>query len=151
MTTFIYDAKEALFAALETAAESPGPLEGLQVSYAYPGAPDAECLYGGGVRFEQRDAVAEQPGVLVVEDALVTIYIRVVARPPGPVQETDQRCAAIGAGIGALLRAQPHLAGGNAVVGIARGQGDYHQTDDETISILSYQIRVQQHLSYGGA
>lgn len=152
MTTNVYDAKEALFVALDALTATGQPLEGLQVAYAYPASNvDAECVYGGGVRFEQRDAVAEQPGIMVLEEAIVTVYIRVVARPPGPVQDTDQRCAAIGAAIGTMLRTQPTLAGGNAVVGIARGQGDYHQTDDETVSILSYQIRVQQHLTYGSA
>lgn len=152
MTTSAYTAKTALFDRLTARTAVGQPLEGLQVAYAWPGSTvDLECMYGGAVRFEQRDAVAEAPGVLVVEDVLVTVYIRVVARPPVPVEETDARAAEIGAQLGAMLRAEPHLAGGDAVVGIARGTGDYHQTDDETMSILSYQIRVSTHLSYGGA
>lgn len=152
MTTLAYTAKAALFDRLIARTLPAQPLEGLQVSYAYPGSNiDLECIYGGGVRFEQRDAVAEAPGVLIAEETLVTLYIRVVSRPPGPVEDTDTRAAEIGAQVGVLLRTEPHLAGGNAVVGLARGQGDYHQTDDETMTILTYQVRIQNHLSYGGA
>lgn len=151
MTTYAYTAKAALFDRLQARTLVGQPLEGLQVEYAYPGNNvELECVYGGGIRFEQRDAVAEAPGILVAEDVLVSVYIRVVSRPPGPVEDTDTRCAAIGAALGTLLRSEPKLAGGNAVVGIARGQGDYSSTDDETMSILSYQVRVATNISYGG-
>lgn len=149
MTTYGYTAKAVLFDRLEAYAAPAQPLAGLQVSYAWPGQADPECLYGGGIRFEQHDAVAEAPGILVTEDTLVTVYIRVIARPPGDVRDTDARAATIGSKIGALLRAEPQLAGGGSVIGIARGQGDYSQTDDETTSILSYQIRVSTNISYG--
>lgn len=152
MTTYAYTAKAALFDRLQARTATGQPLQGLQVAYAFPGNNvELECVYGGGVRFEQRDAVAEAPGVLVVEESLVSVYIRVSTRPPTPVEDTDTRAAAIGAQVGAMLRAEPALAGGNAVLGIARGSGDYHQTDDETVSILTYQIRVSTNLSYGGA
>lgn len=152
MTTYAYTAKAALIERLQARTLPAQPLEGLQVEYAYPGATvESECVYGGGIRFEQRDAVAEAPGILVVEDTIVTLYIRVVHRPPGPVQDTDERCAAIGAQIAVVLRTEPHLAGGTSVLGIARGQGDYHQTDDETMSVLTYQVRVTTNLSYGVA
>lgn len=150
MTTYAYTAKAAIIDRLQARTAIGQPLEGLQVTYAYPGGDiDLECVYGGGIRFEQRDAVAEAPGVLVAEEVSVTLYIRVVSRPPGPVEDTDTRAAEIGTQIATLLRTEPHLAGGNAVIGIARGQGDYQQTDDETMSVLAYQIRVNTHLSYG--
>lgn len=152
MTTYAYTAKAALIDRLQARTGPAEALEGLQVEYAYPGNNiELECIYGGGIRFEQRDAVAESPGVLVAEEVTVSLYIRVVSRPPCPVQDTDTRAAEIGAQLATLLRTEPQLAGGNAVIGIARGQGDYHQTDDETMSILAYQIRVNTHLSYGVA
>lgn len=151
MTTYAFTAKAALFDRLTARTAVGQPLEGLQVAYAYPGGTiELECIYGGGVRFEQRDAVAETPGVLVAEETLVAVYVRVVSRPASSVAETDERAAEIGAQIGAMLRAEPTLAGGGAVLGIARGQGDYHQTDDETMTILTYQVRVLTHLTYGG-
>lgn len=149
MTTYAYTAKGALFDRLTAYAAPSQPLDGIQVAYAYPGTIDTECIYGGGVRFEQRDVVAEAPGVMVAEDATVSVYIRVTQTPPGDVRDTDIRAAQIGATIAQLLRQEPQLAGGNAVVSIARGQGDYTQTDDETISILAYQIRVTTTFSYG--
>lgn len=152
MTTFAYTAKAALFTRLTAYAAPAQPLAGLQVAYAFPGnSVDLECLYGGGVRFNQTDAIAEAPGIMVTEESLVSIYIRVCNRPATDVATTDTRVAAIGAQVAALLRAEPQLAGSGAVLGIASGAGDYSQTDDETISILSYQIRVSTHLSYGGA
>lgn len=150
MTTYAYTAKGALFDRLTAYAAPAQPLAGIQVEYSYPGTIATECIYGGGVRFEQRDAVAEAPGILVAEDCLVSVYIRVTQTPAGRVRDTDARAVVIGAAIGSLLRAEPTLAGGHAVLGIARGQGDYTQTDDETISILAYQIRVVTNISYGG-
>jgi hypothetical protein len=149
MTTYAYTAKAALFDRLEALAATGQPLDGIQVGYAYPGTPGGECIYGGGVRFEQRDAVAEAPGIMVAEETLVTVYIRVMQSPPVDVRDTDVRAAAIGTTIGSLLRTEPTLAGGNILLGIARGQGDYTQTDDETISILAYQVRVVTNLTYG--
>lgn len=149
MTTYAFTAKAALFDALTAYTAPAQPLDGIQVEYAYPGTINTECIYGGGVRFEHRDAVAEAPGVMIAEESLVSLYIRVVMTPAGDVRETDERALQIGQAIAQILRTQPRLAGGNAVVGIARGQGDYTQTDDETISILAYQIRVVTTFSYG--
>lgn len=150
MTTYAYTAKAALIDRLTAYAQPAQPLDGIQVAYAYPGTIDLECIYGGGVRFEHRDAVAEAPGVMVSEESLISLYIRVMQSPAGDVRTTDTRAQQIGATIASLLRAEPQLAGGNAVLGIARGQGDYSQTDDETISILAYQIRVLANFAYGG-
>lgn len=148
MTTQAFAAKRAVFTLLASATGPGGSLEGLQVAYAYPGTTESECIYGGGVRFDQRDAVAEAPGVMVSEEALVSVYIRVTQTPVGDVADTDQRCEEIGASIGGLLRSNPNLGSAYTLVGIARGQGDYTQTDDETISILGYQIRVITNFAY---
>lgn len=150
MTTEAFAAKRAVFTALAAYTATGQPLEDVQVSYAWPGTATNLCIYGGGVRFEQRDAVAEAPGVMVSEETLVSVYIRAIESPPGDVADTDQQVETVGAVIGTLLRTNPTLGGAHAVVGIARGQGDYTQTDDETISILTYQIRVITTFSYGG-
>lgn len=151
MTTNAYAAKTALFNLLTTYAQPAQPLDGIDVDYAYNPHGGTECIYGGGVRFEQRDAVAEAPGIVVSEEALISVYIRVAETPPGDVADTDARCAVIGGIIGGILRANPTLGTNHSLIGIARGQGDYTQTDDETISVLAYQIRVVMNLSYGGA
>lgn len=152
MTTTVYDTKRALFDTLAAYTGTGQPLAGVQVSYAWPGTSvDLECIYGGGVRFDQIDAIAEHPGVLVQEIASLSLYIRVVQRPTGPVSDADARAAEIGAAVGAILRANPALAGGGTSLGIASGQGDYSQTPDETTAILSYQVRVARNITYGGA
>ncbi len=150
MTTNVYAAKAALFTRLAAYAQPAQPLAGLQVAYAFPGSNvELECMYGGGVRFDQTDAVAETPGILVTEVAQVSVYIRVMITPPGDVKDTDTRAAAIGSKMGVLLRTEPRLAGNLTVVGIAGGAGDYAQNSTETISILAYQVRVSTRLSYG--
>lgn len=151
MTTTVYDTKRALFSRL-SAYTAPGQLlAGVQVAYAWPGSKvGLECVYGGGVRFEHLDAVAEHPGVLVTEIATISLYVRVVARPPGPVADTDTRAAVIGAGIAQILRTHPDLEGGSTWLGITGGQGDYSQTDDETVSVVAYQLRTARNISYGG-
>lgn len=151
MTTKAFAAKRAVFDLLTANTGTSEPLENIQVAYAYPGSIGLECIYGGGVRFEQRDAVAEAPGVMVAEEALVSVYIRVTQTPPGDVADTDERAEEIGAAIGLILRNNPTLGSAYTLVGIARGQGDYTQTDDETISILGYQVRVMTNFSYGGS
>lgn len=149
MSTNAYAAKKALFDRLAAKAEAGQPLEGIQVAYAFPGNVDAECVYGGGVRFDHVDAVAEAPGVMVAETALVSVYVRILARQ-GDVVDTDARAAEVLATLGALLRAEPKLAGWQTWLGMASGQGDYQRTDDEAISILAVQVRIGSHLAYGG-
>lgn len=151
VTTTAYDTKLALFDKIAEYAVEGQPLEGVQVAYAWPGSDVAlECIYGGGIRFDHEDAVADHPGILVREIANISLYIRVVQRPPGPVEDADNRTAAIGAVIGSIMRANPTLAGGGTWLGIRSGQGDYSQTGEETVSVLAYQMRVARNIAYGG-
>jgi hypothetical protein len=125
--------------------------DAVQVSYEWPGQEaKMECVYGGGVRLEQTDCVAE-PGVLVYEMAVVSIYIRVVVRPRCPVQETDRRCAEIARAISRDLKKEPDLDRGLFVwQGIVTGQGDYSQNDQETVSILSLGVKISSYLGFDG-
>lgn len=150
MTTRAYAAKKALFARWAALAVAGGPLEGIDVDYAWSGNAGARCVYGGGVRFTHEDAVAER-GVLIAEVALVSVYIRVKAGPPAPpVQDTDDAAAAIFALIAADLHAQPELGGQMSFAAITQGQGDYDQPPDESVSILALQVRIETDLTYGG-
>ena len=143
MSTNIYAAKRALIALL--AAELPA----MQISYAVPANFELESVYGGGVRFEHTDRVAESPGVLVQEQASFSLYIRVMQRPIGPVADGDDRCAAILAEVTSILKARPVL-GPYQWLGIGQGLGDYSVTDDEAISILSVQVIIGSMFKYGG-
>lgn len=149
MTTNVYAAKRALFARLRDKAADGQPLAGIQVAYAFPGQVDQECIYGGGVRFDHQDAVAEHPGIMVTETALVSLYVRIVGATGDDVEATDDRAAEVLATITALLRAEPRLAGGQTWLGIQGGQGDY-DTNNGALSILAAQVAIGSHLAYGG-
>lgn len=141
-------AKKAMIRRLMQEAEG-GLLAGVDVRYAYHKDIGLRGIYGGGWRIEQEDAVAEQPGVLIVETVRLALYVRVVARPAGDVEDTDADAIAIGDLLVRALKADPGLAGDMKWLGIASGFGDYQQTDDETISTHAYQVRVSAHLAYG--
>ena len=142
MTTNVYDAKDALFTKLIEEMDPGRLLVGAQVSYEWPGAnAELDCIYGGGVRFVQDDGVAEQ-WVLKQEEAKVSVYIRVVKRPPVDVRVTDQACSAWAKKVAQVLKKNQHLTFGFIAAGITEGQGDYSKTDDETVSILALQVKI---------
>jgi hypothetical protein len=144
----MYEAKTVLFARLGALTAVGQPLEGVQVGYAAPGNFEQRCVYGGGTRFAQQDAVAESL-VLLDEVALLSVYVRVLYSPPVEVWESDAEAARIGAAICTALAANPSLGAGLKFVGMPQGQGDYSSTDEETVSILAYQVRVESQLTYG--
>ena len=148
MTTNAYVAKASLIGLLQAQTGVGELLEGVDVNYAYHGGVGLKSIYGGGHVFEQADAVAER-GVLVRELVTVGLYMRAVLRPACDVAETDLIVAGMGAAVAAVLKANPMLAGGLSWVGISGGQGDYSRTDDETISVLLYQVQFGAHLAYG--
>ena len=152
MTTRVYEGKKALFDRLAVLTATGQPLDGIQVAYAFPGDPQLECVYGGGVRFSHEDAVAER-GVLVTEVALVSVYIRVARKPAVPVEETDTRAAEIFAQLAVQLTGNPYLAGQLMFAGITQGQGDYEVLPDgsQSTSILGVQARIETDLTYGAA
>ncbi|AXH88791.1 hypothetical protein AB0N38_18850 [Micromonospora aurantiaca] len=146
--TNVYAAKKALFDGL-AALTAPGqPLEGIQVAYAFPGDVELECVYGGGVRFVHDDETAER-WVVTGEVALISVYIRVNRKEPRAVAAADTRCAAIFGQIVSVLRSYPSLGGGMTVTGVTQGQGDYDQPQDETVSVLGVQVRVESQITYG--
>lgn len=150
VTTSVYATKRALFDKLREWAVPGQPLEGISVDYAWNPNSGLESIYGGGVRFTHTDAIAEHPGVLVREEAWLSLYVRVAMSPPVDVSVTDERAEEIGSWLGALLRANPGLAGGGTWLGMTSGQGDYQQVGEETVSILAYQVRTARNLAYGG-
>lgn len=148
-TTNATTAKTALVALWQAQTGSGGLLDGVQVSYAAPGEMGALCLYGGGWRMVQDDAVAETPGVLVQEELSLSWYIRATSRPRCDVSETDATCNGVATALGVVMKANPKLAGGLSLLGIAAGQGDYFNTDDETVSIFALQVRVRSMFGWG--
>lgn len=145
-TTNATPAKLAVINRLKQEAAS-GRLAKVEVHYAWPGKVGLRCVYGGGWRFDQEDAV-EEPGILVREVVAISLYVRVLRRPACPVEVTDAEADGIGGLIGKIFRADPRLAGPFTWLGVASGQGDYSRTEHETISIHAYQVRVGSHLQW---
>jgi hypothetical protein len=106
------------------------------------------CIYGGGIRFEHAEDVAETPGMLVRETVLISVYIRVVTRPPEPVEDTDSAAATIGAAVLQLVKATATPTSPLRWVGVRSGQGDYQNTDDEAITVLGYQFQFISRVTY---
>lgn len=148
-TTNATTAKLALINLLKAQTGAGQLLDGIDVRYAYRGQIGAQCVYGGGWRMDADDAVSEGPGVLVREIVVVSLYVRVLARPACDVEDTDATANQIGTALGSVMKANPKLAGPLTVLGISSGQGDYSTTDDETISIHAYQVRVGGMVSWG--
>ncbi len=141
-------AKKALFGRLKAEADG-GLLSDVDVNYGYHGNVGLRSIYGGGWRIlDQKDAVAEQSGLLVEEIVAVSLYIRVVKRPPVDVEETDAEVDEIAAVLARIFFNDPTLPGDMSWLGIASGQGDYSRTDDETISVHGYQARIGSFLSW---
>lgn len=142
------DAKTALFDRLAAEADD-GLLQGISVDYAWSANAGLEQIYGGGWRSTQEDAVQEH-GVLLQEIVEVSVYIRVIARPPVPVQETDKRAKEIANILGRIFRRDPRLAGGMTWLGLRATQGDYTPpTTEETISSHAYAMQVGAFVSWG--
>lgn len=148
MTTNGFVAKAALVDLLRAQTGVGEPLEDVDVNYAYHGNVGLKSIYCGGLAFEQSDAVAER-AVMVLEQVTVGLYMRAVIRPATDVAETDLLVSEMGAAVGSILKANPTLAGGLTWTGITGGQADYSRTDDETISVLLYQVRFSAYLAYG--
>ena len=149
MTTNASVAKKAIIDKLKLQAGPAMPLDGVGIGYAYKPDLGHESIYGGGFRFTHTDDVAEPGGIMVSEEVEVSLYIRVIARPKTSVEETDERCRAIGQTIGAMIRLDPKLGGGMSITRIAGGAGDYEIGDDHCQSTVGYNLRVIGHVSYG--
>jgi hypothetical protein len=148
MTTLdVFDALDALITLLAAAAVPAGLLEGVDVGYAWDPQLGPKCLYGGGISFESEDATAE-PGVLSRDTATVTLYARATNRPPTPVKDADVVVKAIRVGVQAVLKANPKIGGVWSWEGIPAGRRDYSYTDDETVSVLSLQVRLGTYASW---
>lgn len=141
------DASLAIFDRLKGEADG-GLLAGVSVDYEWSAGAGLEQIYFGGWRSSQEDLV-EEHGVLMQEIVSISMYVRVIARPPTSRRETDLRAKAIAAIVGQILKANPHL-GGMTWLGLTTTQGDYSpSTMDETISSHAYNMQVGANVVWG--
>lgn len=146
--TGIYSAKAAFFDRLLFLQSTTTAFAGVTIAYDEPPI-DAQllCIYGGGVRFKQDDPL-DNYGLLVVEESAFGVYLRATDRPPSSVRETDAKVMALATQLTTILVDNPDMGGGHSWRGIGRGQGDYANTVNETISILSLEMKVGSTFSY---
>lgn len=148
----MYKAKRNLFDRLIEESASGGLLDGWKVAYNWPGPEEAgpKCIYGGGARLSQDDAVGER-GVLVNETDTISIYLRVKDDNRPSVRETDLVCEAGVKGIGKVLRKNPDLGDGVSWNGIREGAGDYETSEGCTVSITSIGVVIGSLFGYDNA
>jgi hypothetical protein len=145
--TGIYSAKGAFFDRLAFIKATTSVFNGVTIAYDEPPA-DAElsCIYGGGVRFQQENPF-DNYGLLITEDSSFGVYIRYIDRPPTSVRETDAKVAALATKLIEVMIDNADLGAGHTWRGIGRGQGDYTNTDDETISRLALEVKIGSQFS----
>lgn len=146
--TIAFPAKRAILDRLRGETDG-GLLSGWDVDYAFNGGARERCIYGGGWRILSQDqGVAEDPGLVVLETVEIGFYFRVKASPPVDVADTDAVVDDASGIVARILSHNPKLGGDMTWMGIARGQGDYSQTNLETISVASFALQVQGYLSW---
>lgn len=139
--TLAYDAKKALFDELKAQSATGMALEGVQVSYSYPGRDAGRVLvYGGGVRFAHED-LAEEMNSVGYETITVGVYVRAL-RPGETVAQADDEVEAVANSIVKVFSDKPQIAGNMTWIGIASGNADYSETPDGPESVLSLQVSV---------
>lgn len=140
------EACEAVMDRLAAEADG-GLLQGVQVDYGV-GELGLKSIYGGGARFDQESAIAEQAGVLNIEQITYTLYIRCVRRPGCDVRLTDRDAAGIKAVIARVFAANPQLGGDMTWLGVSSGSRDYSRNDQETVSVHALDLLIQAYVSW---
>lgn len=164
--TNAYAIKAALFDLLAAnrlglAAGTSDPATPIDVEYGLPLRDiPMRLIYGGTVRFDHQDDVAATPGVLMRETALIAVYLRVASRPARTAREDDADIQAIGGNMLALIKAHAIASGPTRWMGVSGGLGaaggastfgggaTAAVTDQESISVLGYQLRFGSRVSY---
>jgi len=147
MPISLYDAKKSLIDFLKTLQDNGEPLYGAQISYEAPRDYSPISVYGGGIRFNHTDAVAESPGVMVEESAFTALYIRVSKEIPATIEETDQIAETVlNTIISALMTNK--FGGGLSWQGMPNGASDYSITDSEVTTILAVQVVFGKMITY---
>lgn len=150
MTTNGLRAKRALIDLLRTETGAGQLLEGVDIATSWRGDLGTKAIYGGGIDFTQQESVAEAFGLLVGEDAIVSLYAHCIDRPPtvDSTDSTDDQLDDLIASIGAVLVQNPKFGGGFSFTGITSGSFDYNKTPDDVKSLGVVRVRISTQLSY---
>lgn len=138
--------KKALFDAL---AEAPA-LEGVQVSYGYPGDDaERELIHGGRVEGPQSYATIRGGGGRFPRDEELTVKVNIVVTKPGAdPYEVELRATELGTVVEELLAGDPDLTGLTGIVysGIANLFVDSDVDDDGAFGLLVFDVMVKSRL-----
>lgn len=147
MSTAVFFAARRLIDRLAEFARPGLPLDGVQVSYGWPGGIQQRCVYLGELPFRQeKGPTAGAADTLVQETGTITLYIRVmqplVGVPDGgdAVRVADTAAEAIVDTVGDYVRSNPDLLGANTDVFPSGGRRDYANTDDEVIVSVRFDL-----------
>jgi hypothetical protein len=140
--TFAITAKRAVVTAAAAA------LPDVQVAYSWPGErAQRECVYGGDVEFTQAPMTFSGGGRTVRREvALVEIHVA-VRKPGADNEETEARAAEIGEHLEDALAADPTLSGQALAFTINDGDLVSGFNDEDSITVLSYEVRVESKLT----
>jgi hypothetical protein len=124
------------------------PLDGVQVSYGWPGGIQQRCIYLGELPFRQeKGPTAGAADTLVQETGTITLYVRVmqplVGVPDGgdAVRVADSAAEQIVDAVGDYVRAKSSsLLGPNTDLFPSGGRRDYANTDDEVIVSVRFDL-----------
>lgn len=148
MSTAAFFAAGRVIDALTELARPGRPLDGVQVSYSWPGNISQKCVYLGELPFTQvKGPTAGADDTLVAETGTVTLYVRVVqpfaSLPDGgdAVRLADSAADTILNVIGGYVRANSAtLLGPNTDLFQAGGNRQYGKTDDEAIVSVRFDL-----------
>lgn len=138
--------KKALIDALSS---SPA-LEGVQVSYHYPGDdPERELIHGGAVEGPQEYPVMRGGGGRLPRNEELTFKLHIVVTKPGSdPYEAELRATELGEVVEELLAADPDLTGLEGVIksGVTNVFVDSDVDDEGAIGVLVYDVTVKSRL-----
>ncbi|UUV34381.1 hypothetical protein NQK81_13300 [Amycolatopsis roodepoortensis] len=139
--------KKALFDALKAQSGQGQPLDGVQVSYSFPGNPERACLFLGRARFNHELSTFMAGGRLPRTETL-TVTVVIYARDIGSDQyAADSRAVAIGTVLEDLLATDPTAGGAVLIRRVESGELEPLVDDDGVIASLSYSVTVESELT----
>lgn len=139
--TSVVVVKRALLAALQTA------LPGVQVLYSWNGDAERECIYLGDAEFTQAYlAFAGGGRVPRTENVSAVVHVSVV-EPGGTEEDTEVRAAEIGTLLEHALAGNPTQTAAALNFRVTGGDLVSGSDDENAISVLSYEVLAESHLT----
>lgn len=120
----------------------------VQVAYSWPGErAERECVYGGDIEFTQ-SPMTFAGGGRTKRREVVSVQVHVAVTKPGTDnEETEVRAVEIGEALEHALAGNPTQSGQALGFTVVAGELMSGFTDEDSISVLSYEVRVESRLT----